>query len=163
MPSKKLSVYLTGETIDLIHATAAPDREHSVSGRLNTICGRYSGIVFAQMPTFSIGEWCAICDANNGTLFEGEITSLLWANVADSKGIGEKWDCDKEKLVAKLRSLSTAQEVAAVEVIERFWAGVEGEDYSLRLQNAGARTIEPFPTAPIGVVVGRSGPIPRLP
>ncbi len=136
MPSNKRNVYLTDNSLSLL---AGCD---SFSGRLNTIIGRYSRIVADSMPTFTRGEWCAIFDANNGTLYlDDSSITMAWANVADLPGLDEKWGIDSAALVAKMRRLTTAQAIAVVEANERFWANHEKPtDEALKV--AGVRIAE---------------------
>lgn len=123
MPSNKRSVYLTNQTLAAIGLPVdADDRQGwSLSGRLNAVVERYSQIVADAMPEFSRGEWCAIFDANNGTIFDEWSLMMIWANVADSPELAEKWKVNVGKLVEKLRGLSKAQAAAVTEAIERFW------------------------------------------
>ena len=144
MPKK--SVYLTDESITTLRLPAADsdnDREYSLSGRINAILARYDKLVAANMPEFSRDEWCAIFDANNGTLFEpmfdlAGLPTMVWANVADSRGLGEKWSIDQEALIAKLRAVSPSQAVAIIEAIDRFWSNPNPMDEALK--NAGVIT-----------------------
>ena len=77
------------------------------------------------MPTFARNEWCAIFDANNGTdVFNAEDHApplIVWANLADSQGIGEKWSINSASLVKRLQKLSVPQLLAVQEACVRFW------------------------------------------
>jgi hypothetical protein len=67
-----------------------------------------------------------IGDANNGVhLYIGDgrwPPSMLWANVADTRGLAERWQIDPDDLVRKLRSLDHPELIAIAEVIDRVWA-----------------------------------------
>jgi hypothetical protein len=123
MPAKKTSVYLIQRTLDV-----AGEGE-SLSGRLNQIVARYDDLIRLAMPEFSEKQWCAIFDANNGTILSidndphwpGNYFAGVWANVADSRGFDEKWGVDVQKLSARLRDLEPAQKIAVVEAIQTFW------------------------------------------
>lgn len=69
-------------------------------------------------------EASAICDANNGSFWTEDHVpdSMLWANVADSIGLGEKWGIDREELVKKIRVWPQIQRLAVIDAVERFWA-----------------------------------------
>lgn len=73
----------------------------------------------------SEAEASALCDANNGTIWDSWSVSLLWANVADTPGLGEKWGCDTNALIAKIRDWNHFQAQAVVDAIERFWVQCE--------------------------------------
>lgn len=116
MSSNKRSVYLTDDTLTTLGQVDAEDRAGwSLSGRLNAIVERYNQIISESMPEFSKWEWSALLDANSGSLI------LLWANVADSPELPEKWGINLQNLVVKLQGLSRAQAAAVTEAIYRFW------------------------------------------
>lgn len=82
---------------------------------------RYYELLRRSLPTFTREEAGAICDACNGTLWEPWSMSLLWADVADCEGLGEKWGIDQAALVARLRGLTYPELVATADAVERFW------------------------------------------
>ena len=139
--AQKSSVYLADESLAVLRATARDGEDFSLSGRINSIVQRYGEVVARECPEFSLGEWCAICDANNGTILDDmpSTTAFMWANVADSEGIGEKWGIDAEKLVAKMRKLGYAQTVAVAEVVQRFWSDCTRFDNEKWLAECGAK------------------------
>lgn len=138
MPAKKQSVYLTAAALEIIRATgcrnATGEIDVSVSGRINTICLRYDRVVREHAPLLSLAEWCVICDANNGTL-----DSYIWANVADSRGLADKWEVDVGSLIERMRKFTYAETVAVAEIIERFWSDCEQPDNAGWLKKCGAR------------------------
>ena len=74
-------------------------------------------------------EWNAIADANNGSAdmldyTEGGVSPLLmiWANVADTPGLGERWHVDVPELVAKLRAMSPHHGAALHAAVKWFWS-----------------------------------------
>jgi hypothetical protein len=77
--------------------------------------------------TLSEGEASAICDANNGTFWESWSFTMLWANVHDTPGLGEKWGIDQAALIAKMQKWSLIQAMAVVDAVERFWIGCDSE------------------------------------
>lgn len=76
----------------------------------------------------SEAEASAICDANNGTFWADDeagmagTQTMLWANVADTPGLSEKWGIDQDALIAKMRGWSHIQALAVIDACERFWA-----------------------------------------
>lgn len=87
---------------------------------------------------FTQAEASLICDALNGCGRLSHPSLLhqeLWMNVADfvqfereavselgtEYGVPQKWDCDYDALVEKLKSLTTAQAFAVYDAVQRFW------------------------------------------
>lgn len=98
---------------------------------------RYYEILRRALPAFARNEALAILDATNGTLFDPTTAPLLWADVDDSEGLGEKWGVDTSALVARLRGLSYAESLALVDACERFWSYGQDADTDLALQASG--------------------------
>jgi hypothetical protein len=118
------------------------------SGRVNTIIGRYKAMVEENMPELSVNEWCAICDANNGTHMladfnENDPARWAWMNVADSEPseMKEKWALDNLELARKMKSMSFIEQCAVMEVIQKFWenSGQQYANYTEMLTAAGAK------------------------
>lgn len=108
-------------------ALDAVDQENK-SGRLNTICERYMLLISDQLRRIDMSraEWCAILDANNGVQIytgAGDISAtMLWANVHDTPGLGEKWGIDHTALVKKMQQYPQSALLAILEVCDRFWS-----------------------------------------
>jgi hypothetical protein len=128
MAAKRTSVYLTENTLRILgQADDSPELE-SLSGRINAAIGRFGELVADGMPALTKGEWCAIMDANNGCFtheFQPDERSLLWANLADSQGMDEKWGIDSNALVKKMRIWSQVESTAAIEAVAAFWRNYE--------------------------------------
>lgn len=140
--ARRQGVYFAKEAMEIIGGTG-----ESFSGRVNSIIVRFGAMVAAAMPEFTLGEWCAICDANNGTWTMAEHGDIdparyLWANVHDSgpDGIDAKWGIDHRAFAEQLRTLPYASQVAALEVVTRFW-GMTDEHlpHAEALRRAGAK------------------------
>ena len=143
--SRKTSLWLAPDILDVIESTARPGEDQSVSSRINGIILRYGELVRRSAPELSLGEWCAVCEANSGTSLDDSPGSVswLWANVHDSKALGEKWDINQKKLVAKMQSWTYAESLAAAEIIERFWSDPSArQDNHDWLAKCGARVSE---------------------
>lgn len=109
--------------------------------RIALLLHRYRTLLRDAAPELTRGEWCAICDALNGTLLDATGVDLLWAEVAEAERwdrLGEKWEIDVQALVARLRELPTAGKYAVREVVESFWRQ-EGRGIDEALHLAGAR------------------------
>lgn len=119
----RTSVYLTDATVAVLG-------DEGRSGRINGIVARYARICREALPALSRAEWCAALDALNGALLldglgrdgEAEMTGYLWAEVADTPGLGPKWAIDQDALVAQLRALTYVERVAVLEAARAFWA-----------------------------------------
>lgn len=118
---RKITAYLSPASDDVIGNC------NHLSSRLNAIIARYGCIVRDSMPAMSRNQWCAIMDANNGTdLLADRITPMIvWANVHDTPGLGEKWGIDQAALVSDLQQLSTTELLAVQEACVRFWQAAE--------------------------------------
>lgn len=58
-----------------------------------------------------------------GGASDGRINwEMLWANVADTPELGDKWRIDQDALVKKLHGMTDAQKIAVAETVQRFWA-----------------------------------------
>jgi hypothetical protein len=126
----KFSVYAGAPMAAALDALGSHYAENR-SGRLNTVCERYLAMVADELARldFSRAEWCAILDANNGVdLGLGIGTGgaiMIWANVHDSHGLGEKWSVDQAALVRRLQALPRSSLYAICEVADRFWSRAE--------------------------------------
>lgn len=107
------------------------DARHGLSGRIAAVVDRYARICHDHLPELTRSQWCAICDANNGLDDMGDSSHgswwFMWANVADSQGLGDKWKIDQDELIATMRAWSTAQTIAAYEAVRTFWVHHEKE------------------------------------
>lgn len=99
------------------------------TGRVNAIAERYLTMIEEARPGFSRAEWLAIFDANNGAgsfdeLAPGHMPEwmCLAANVADTIGLGDKWEVDQRALTRRLNNLPKAGKIAVLETVQRFWA-----------------------------------------
>lgn len=139
-PNNKLSIYAGPPMRKVLEG-----HEENRSGRINEICARYDEIVSSSMPAFTTNEWCAICDALNGTwIGEDHPVRYVWAEISDSLEMAEKWNIDVLNLAARLRDMSYPSTVAVVEIATRFWKTEpeEGEGYRGLLKRVGAKLLD---------------------
>ena len=90
----------------------------------------------AQMKDrFTRGELGLILDVCNGTLCTGGMIPLgVAANCEDAEAERyEYWQCDKTELLGKLNKLTTIQEAALVDAIERWWQAT-GHGFQLDIE-----------------------------
>lgn len=123
--TNRTTIYLGEPLQRLLEASGRENR----SGRINCMAECYNTIIQDELLHLDLSptEWCAICDANNpgwGVYSLGDaLTSanFAWANVADTEGIGAKWEIDDKALIEKMRAMRPAQRIAVYEVVSRFW------------------------------------------
>ncbi len=113
------------------------DGRHSANDVARRDLERYYEVVRRALPTFGRQEALAILDATNGTAFDATTVTLVWADVDETEGLGEKWGVDHAALVARLRGLSYAECVALVDACERFWSYGSDADTDLALEASG--------------------------
>jgi hypothetical protein len=141
MTAEKKSVYVVEPALEIIGRD--PD---SLSGRINAIVIRYGGIIREGTPALTLAEWSAICDALNGT-YTGvdhlDMARLLWADIADADGLGDKWGIDSQVLALRIRDMSYVERVSILEVVERFWSSPRLNEISTDelLRESGAQIL----------------------
>ncbi len=138
MPTNKIRTMIPIEPVPLAVAgwDVTPGEEGRRSGVTPAILGtvaRYASLVESAARDLAAvldrGEWNAIADANNGCADlwdygDGPQLSpltLLWANVHDSEGLGEKWGIDARGLVRKLKALGPHHGEAILAAVRWFW------------------------------------------
>lgn len=146
MTRKRFSIY-PSPSLDralaerLIDTDAANDeRAEPLRGRSATIAAmveRYAEIVRQHTPELTCEEWMLICDSLNGywTNDAPRLAALGIAhNVSDNdqlNGAGRRFGCDGQALAKRIQSMPFAEQIAIMDVSERFWAGSarEGDTY----------------------------------
>ena len=116
---------------------------------LRTIVDRYRTLTAAELPEYTEGQWCLICDVLNGCgalMGSPEDYAGFWASVYDSAddGYGEKWGVDAKAFGLELRKLPDASRMAVWDVAARFWGHRDLVRMTHRelLEAAGARIKE---------------------
>lgn len=142
--AKKTTIYIPDKIMDYI----ARYGENSLSGAITTLIERYSKLTAEATPQLTLGEWCAICDANNGCgiwLSAGgpDQGGQVWMNVAEGEkdGLNEKWGIDCADLGRRIMLMPLDSRLAVWDVAARFWNTevAEGEGYESMLSRCGAR------------------------
>lgn len=68
------------------------------------------------------GEASFLVDVANGTFWELFSARMIWAEVLDAPdSVAAEWGVDRDDLAARLRNLTTAERLAVVDAIERWW------------------------------------------
>lgn len=120
--ARRTTIYLTDR------AEAVLAGGESLSGSINRIADRYYEIIRRSRIDLSDAELAAVCDALNGWLAEPAATisggPALEVEDALADGLAERHGIDGRALLAKLRRLTFAQEVALVDSVEQFWRAV---------------------------------------
>lgn len=113
------------------------DRAEAILGRgplssaINRVADRYYELVRRSRVDLSPSELDAVRDALNGWLAEPAATiaggPALEVEDALPDGLAERHGIDGPALVAKLRGLTYAQEIALVDAVEQYWRTVADE------------------------------------
>lgn len=121
MPQKRLNFWLPEELIQNLKARG------EMSNAVREGLARYYAMLDWErrqlQDKFTVGELSLLADICNGTMFTGGMLPLgLLADAEDAEELYyEKWSCDRQELLEKLRGLTVCQEAALVDAIERFW------------------------------------------
>ncbi len=124
--AKRTSTYLSDRTVDILDAAIGDTG--SLSGEINKFVDRYAEVIRRHRGVekqFSEAEMNALRDVANGWIAEpaATIEGGLAMELEDSlpDGIAEKWEIDADALLAKLRALPYADQLALVAGIEAWW------------------------------------------
>lgn len=139
--SMKKATYYSDSIVAKIDAVSGDDEnamEESFSGRVGFLIDAAVSIAAQSTPTLTVGEWCALADANNGTChtFEHGMESVLsgmWHNLFDSSmSNDERFDVDCTALAKRLSKSPIAEQLAVFEIVRKFWktkhAGITYEE-----------------------------------
>lgn len=125
----RITMYMPDDALAALarRGASSTDGLRSMSGGIATAIVRYHAIMARERPRFASQEWCAICDALNGVWLRDDAAgaSSIWAEVADTRGLGQKWGVDQDWLATRLRTMSYARRCSVVDVVEQFWAATE--------------------------------------
>jgi hypothetical protein len=147
--SKRFTVHLAEPALQAL----GQDADLGLSGRITEVALRFAALIDDGMPAFTAAEWCALCDSLNGyfliydhgTGSDMDPARHAWANVADAADgpdrLGEKWNVDGRALALRMRDMPYLQQVAACEVVRRFWRDPQLNDLDEvdLLRKVGAR------------------------
>jgi len=139
--SSRKTIYLTDESEKII------GQAESLSGRINSIIGRYHRITAEDAPALTLNEWSLLCDILNGTLIEDNTGDHLWADIAESgrlDGMDKKWGIETDSFAQRVRDMTPAQRFYILDVVLNFWKGRDehSEGMQKMLEAAGAKIIK---------------------
>lgn len=107
------------------------------SGRVAFLIEASDVIARHSCPCLTIGEWCAIVEANNGQLHlfdRGFETTLqgLWQNLLSLSGhSNHAYSVDGEALFDRLVNMPPAEQLAVFEIACKFWQLTPGRPGTL--------------------------------
>lgn len=135
--ARKKSIYISTAAEAVIGTV-----DDSLSGRINSIIIRYGAITDRDCPSLAVGEWMLICDMLNGTVLsadsrDADPVRFLWADISEAgkiDGLAEKWSVDSEALSGRVRAMPYSQQVAIIEIANRFWQGHDRRVWESDLQ-----------------------------
>ena len=122
---KKTSIYLTDDLSEKLRL----NERRSLSTAINETIDRYQEIINSERKrveaAFSAGEWNAMRNAANGTLWQpaAVIRDGVLAEIQDSLDEElEYYEVDRSEIEGKLRDLTVVQQFCLVELLEDFWS-----------------------------------------
>ena len=127
----------------------APDGVESFSGRVGFLIASAGRVAAENSPELTVSEWCALADANNGSLYSYEqgpdvVVRGIIHNVFDYAYAGNaQWEISCEDLARKLSALPFVQQLAVFEITRGFWARKDVQEgaagYSEIFERLGAK------------------------
>ena len=112
----------------------APDGVESFSRRVGFLIAAAERAAAENSPELTVNEWCALVDANNGSLYSYEqgpeaVVRGVIHNVFDYAYAGNaQWEVSCEDLARKLSGLSFSQQLAVFEIVRGFWTRKEVQE-----------------------------------
>ena len=112
----------------------APDGVESFSGRVGFLVASAGRVAAENVPELTVNEWCALVDANNGSLYSYEqgpavVVRGIIHNVFDYAYAGNaQWEISCEDLARKLYGLPFSQQLAVFEITRGFWTRKEVQE-----------------------------------
>ena len=106
----------------------APDGVESFSRRVGFLIAAAERAAAENSPELTVNEWCALVDANNGSLYSYEqgpeaVVRGVIHNVFDYAYAGNaQWEISCEDLARNLSALAFVQQLAVFEIVRGFWA-----------------------------------------
>lgn len=97
----------------------------SFSGRVGFLVGAADEVAKSECPALPVAVWCALADANNGTIYSYEqgaefVVSGMTHNLFDY-GPNNQFGIDAEDWARRIRKMRFAEQLAVFEVVRRFW------------------------------------------
>lgn len=139
----QLPIYV-GEPIRTLFASVSAEDFGSRSWRISNAVERYQAIVEHDMPTLTVGQWCAILNTLNGTFLEPLMIQHMWMEIEDHEPgfLEQKWGIDGKVLIERLKAMPLGSLMAIAEVVQQFWSSGNfrtNETYEEVLTRLGAK------------------------
>ena len=132
----KASIYLNDKVRTIIGDTESGE----LSGRVAAIISRYDRMVRDLAPALTLNEWWAVVEANQ-TPEDCDAKPYVTRWSIEDMEDQELHGADREKLLAKLKGLSDAQQLAVTEIGRRSWLSEDGLSEE-RLKSIGAKIVD---------------------
>ncbi len=124
----------------------SPEASPSLFQRASFLIEAAAAIAAQSCPALTIGEWCTVADAHQGTAhaYGMGVTPVLschWDCVLEAAAeCNDKWSVDCEALANRLVNLPIAEQLAVFELTRKFWRNTrhEGETYAHYFSRLGA-------------------------
>ena len=112
----------------------ATDGESSISNStaINRLAERLRFILATQWPLLHEDTWIAVFNAMNGTITEYGIDEAVHLASAVGDDLGFDGEGEVPSAVRELAGLTTAERVAVIECVERFWGAPAGANRDWR-------------------------------
>jgi hypothetical protein len=123
--SKKASVYLSAETMGALQRRQKASDQVNLSGGLNEMVSRYTWMVRASLPELDKTEWQTILNVYSGTVIDDFVApARIASDMMDSVGAIslDALEPDYRALVEKTHAWSQAEQLAALDFVQQFWA-----------------------------------------
>ncbi len=139
MPPSVVQLHLTDTSeLDARRGPLAPSLEEVARRDLE----RYHATLAAELRRVRLteDEAFAICDVLSGTWVDATTAHLLWTEVDDAQedGLAERWSIDAPALVARLRALGPAAQLAICDGVERWRIlAADTQDVGMALATVG--------------------------
>ena len=138
---KRVISLRVGELADDIDSRCGEADGESAAGVIKRDLARYYRVLQEELASldFTEGEASLVCDACNGLFFDDATSThrFIWAEVADAiqlQHLDKKWTVAGDRLVKKLRDMTSGQAMAVADAIQRFWAEPQRDTRELLLE-----------------------------
>lgn len=126
--SKKVGVYLTERSQEVITGLARDEGGPSTSGVINAVLERYRWVCKSTLPDLTTLEWETLLNVYTGC----EMSSYsppyrVASDMMDDRGevdlaVLAETDPDYAELVRKVHAMTQAEQLAIIDFCQRFWS-----------------------------------------
>lgn len=133
----QLSLYLNDRLLALVRQYGRPGE--TPEGQVRDLLEILGQIVEDDATRLSLAEARALADVVNGWWAEAGDLRYLWAEVADAvqlDGLARRWGVDGDALVARLRALPRASQIAVALKLRAAWRRADGDEPATSIDEA---------------------------